>query len=112
MVRAVGLEPTQALRLNGFSYHFGFRRRPIWAFVSGPSHHHGVAALGAARPVSTHSRLGAWLGITSEGFPDLGSFTPAISRRALHCLSPVRLPLRHEPMRHFERIRAPYAGDL
>ena len=27
MVRAAGLEPAQALRPNGFSYHFGFRRR-------------------------------------------------------------------------------------
>lgn len=33
VVRAVGLEPTQALRPNGFSYRFGFRRRPAWAFV-------------------------------------------------------------------------------
>ena len=32
VVRAVGLEPTQALRPNGFSYHFGFRRRRL-AFV-------------------------------------------------------------------------------
>ena len=32
MVRAVGLEPTQALRPNGFSYLFGFRRRHL-AFV-------------------------------------------------------------------------------
>jgi hypothetical protein len=28
MVRAAGLEPAQALRPYGFSYHFGFRRRP------------------------------------------------------------------------------------
>jgi hypothetical protein len=27
LVRAAGLEPAQALRPNGFSYHFGFRRR-------------------------------------------------------------------------------------
>ena len=29
MVRAAGLEPAQASRPYGFSYHFGFRRRPV-----------------------------------------------------------------------------------
>src|ERR1700694_5277899 len=28
LVRAAGLEPAQALRPYGFSYHFGLRRRP------------------------------------------------------------------------------------
>ena len=28
VVRAAGLEPAQAFRPYGFSYHFGFRRRP------------------------------------------------------------------------------------
>jgi hypothetical protein len=41
---------------------------------SGLSLHHGVAALGAARLVSTPSRLRAWLGITSEGFPEFEQF--------------------------------------
>ena len=74
MVRAVGLEPTQALRPNGFSYHFGFRRRPDGRSWSGLSLHRGVAALGAARLVSTPSRFRAWLGIAIEGFPDFEQF--------------------------------------
>ena len=48
---------------------------------SGLSLHRGVAALGAARLVSTPSRLRAWLGITSKGFPEfeqfyIGDFSP------------------------------------
>src|ERR1700691_5055370 len=74
MVRAAGLEPAQALRPNGFSYHFGFRRRRYGRSWSGLSLHHGVAALGAARLVSTPSPVGAWLGIASEGFPEFGQF--------------------------------------
>jgi len=38
MVRAEGLEPSRALRPNGFSYHFGFRRRHpafvVWTIPS------------------------------------------------------------------------------
>ena len=30
LVRAAGLEPAQASRPYGFSYHFGFHRRPVW----------------------------------------------------------------------------------
>src|SRR6185437_7325990 len=41
---------------------------------SGLSLHHGIAALGAARLASTPSHCWAWLGITSEGFPDFGQF--------------------------------------
>jgi hypothetical protein len=74
MVRAAGLEPAQALRPNGFSYHFDFRRHPSGRSWSGLSLHHGVAALGAARLVSTPSRIRAWLGIASEGFPEFEQF--------------------------------------
>jgi hypothetical protein len=38
MVRAEGLEPSRALRPNGFSYHFGFHRRHpafvVWTIPS------------------------------------------------------------------------------
>jgi hypothetical protein len=38
MVRAAGIEPAQALRPYGFSYHFGFRRRHsafvVWTIPS------------------------------------------------------------------------------
>ena len=33
LVRAAGLEPAQGFRPYGFSYHFGFRRRPLRTFV-------------------------------------------------------------------------------
>ena len=76
LVRAAGLEPAQAFRPYGFSYHFGFRRRPTqdvrgldYTFTVA-----GVAALGAARLVSTPSRLRAWLGIAFAGFPDFEQF--------------------------------------
>ena len=72
-LRAAGLEPAQALRPNGFSYHFDFRRR-IARSWSGLSLHRSVAALGAPRLVSTPSHRWAWLGITSEGFPEFGRF--------------------------------------
>ena len=36
LVRAAGLEPAQFLRTEGFSYHFGFRRRARRARASGP----------------------------------------------------------------------------
>jgi hypothetical protein len=41
---------------------------------SGLSLHLGVAALGAARLVSTPSRFRAWLGIAISGFPDFEQF--------------------------------------
>src|SRR5271169_1728856 len=50
---------------------FAAANRRSW---SGLSLHHGVAALGAARLVSTPSPDGAWLGIASEGFPEFGQF--------------------------------------
>jgi len=64
MVRAAGVEPAQALRPYGFSYHFGFHRHPgvfvVWTIPS-PWR---VSAVGAARLVSTPSPSeGAWLGI-------------------------------------------------
>jgi hypothetical protein len=74
LVRAVGLEPTQASRPNGFSYHFDFRRRRTRRLWSGLSLHLSVAALGAARLVSTPSPFGAWLGIASQGFPEFEQF--------------------------------------
>jgi hypothetical protein len=55
-LRAGRLELPRAFRPNGFSYHFGFRRRQLYRRSwSGLSLHHSVAALGAARLVSTPS---------------------------------------------------------
>ena len=65
---------------------------------SGLSLHHTPAfagGLGAARPVSTPSRFRAWLGISSEAFPDFerfyaGHFHPGTQ----FTMSRVRLPFR------------------
>jgi hypothetical protein len=74
LVRAAGFEPAQALRPYGFSYHFGFGRRP--PDVRGLDYPFTVAdatdanALGAAHLVSTPSPYGgAWLGIACYRFP-------------------------------------------
>jgi len=68
MVRAAGLEPAQAFRPYGFSYHYGFRRVRRCASrhraLCGLDYPFTIAvALGAARLVSTPSRFRAWLGI-------------------------------------------------
>jgi hypothetical protein len=54
LVRAAGIEPAQALRPYGFSYHFGFRRRHL-AFVVWTIPSPWLCAVGAARLVSTPS---------------------------------------------------------
>jgi hypothetical protein len=79
-VRAAGIEPAQALRPYGFSYHFGFHRR-LEAFVvwTIPSPWR-VSAVGAARLVSTPSpakrRFGGSLARDChlKGFPDFEQF--------------------------------------
>ena len=93
VVRAAGLEPAQAFRPYGFSYHFGFRRPhrvtlgSATGSWSGLSLHPGVAALGAARLVSTPSagaalwRLGS--GLPAKDSPNLSSSAPQVSLRAL-----------------------------
>src|ERR1700754_230365 len=73
MVRAAGLEPARASRPNGFSYHFDFRRRHL-AFVVWT-----IPSPWRRRVRCCPSSLytfpgGAWLGITSEGFPEFEQF--------------------------------------
>jgi hypothetical protein len=68
VVRAAGLEPAQAFRPYGFSYHYDFRRPRRCAVrreaLCGLDYPFTIAfALGAARLVSTPSRYRAWLGI-------------------------------------------------
>jgi hypothetical protein len=99
VVRATGIEPVQALRPYGFSYQLRLspplRLQRLW---SGLSLHRGVAALGAARLVSTPSRRRAWLGITSEGFPEFEQFcVPGFPGRTQLGLSPLRLPISPRP---------------
>jgi hypothetical protein len=96
-VRAGGLEPPQALRPYGFSYHFGFRRRHL-AFVvwTIPSPWH--EAVGAARLVSTPSPWrGLGSGLPVKVSPNLSSSAPGVSPRALKGLSPMRLPVSPRP---------------
>jgi hypothetical protein len=87
MVRAEGLEPSRAVKLNGFSYRP--RLSPPGRDVSGHARQvcgldypftipRKIRGLGAARLVSTPSRLEcsgrAWLGIAISGFPEFGQF--------------------------------------
>src|SRR6266436_2317915 len=74
MVRAAGLEPAQAFRPHGFSYHFGFRRRHL-AFVvwTIPSPWRSRCRC-CPSSLYTFPLAGAWLGIASEGFPDFEQF--------------------------------------
>ena len=77
MVRAEGLEPSRALRPNGFLTRHGFRRPCAFAgFVvwTIPSPCPVWPGVGAARLVSTPSGRcsgRAWLGIASYRFPRL-----------------------------------------
>ena len=72
---------------NGFSYQLRLSPPPslglqalaykTWRLWSGLSLHPSDFALGAARLVSTPSRLRAWLGIAIAGFPDFEQFCTA-----------------------------------
>ncbi len=75
MVRAAGLEPAQAFRPHGFSYHFGFRRRP--SDVRGLDYPFTLAVTRfrcCPSSLYTFPLAEAWLGIASEGFPDFEQF--------------------------------------
>jgi hypothetical protein len=116
VVRTEGIEPSQEFPPYGFSYHFGFRRRPIQPFgrmvVRGLDYPFTLAtALGAARLVSTPSRCGAWLGIAIEGFPDFEQFCIAsfpASTQTIR-LSPLRLPVPPRPHFALVLLRSPTA---
>src|SRR5436309_12013306 len=97
LVRTAGLEPARAMP-NGFSYQLRLSPPPMWRLWSGLSLHPGVAAVGAARLVSTPSRRRAWLGITSEGFPEFEQFCiPGFPESTQLGLSPLRLPVSPRP---------------
>jgi len=108
VVRAVGVEPTQAEALRIFmpAAAFAVRARrscaPARGLWSGLSLHRlpVLRGLGAARLVSTPSRrkfpsrLGS--GLPLQVSPNLGSSASPVSRRALKfSLSPLRMPFRH-----------------
>jgi hypothetical protein len=102
VVRAEGVEPSRAVKLNGFSCHL--RLSPPPSGVCGLDYPFTLPrrfrGLGAARLVSTPSQtersVRAWLGIAISGFPEFGQFCIAVSLRALKfASSPLRLPFRH-----------------
>src|SRR5258708_6485590 len=74
MVRAAGLEPARAFQPNGFSYHFGFRRRRL-AFVvwTIPSPWRRRVRC-CPSSLYTFPKIRAWLGIASKGFPEFEQF--------------------------------------
>src|ERR1700730_7172492 len=86
VVRAEGLEPSRAIKLNGFSYRLrlsppgrGFlvRTRQVCGLDYPFTVSRKIRGLGAARLVSTPSRRRAhraWLGIAISGFPDFEQF--------------------------------------
>ena len=95
-MRAAGLEPAQVFRPYGFSYHFGFRRRPP-SDVRGLDYPFTLAfALGAARLVSTPSLSGLARDCHLKGFPEFGQFyAGGFPPRTQVSSSPLRLPFRH-----------------
>jgi hypothetical protein len=98
MVRAAGIEPARGFPQRIFlpPTAFAAARKRLW---SGLSLHPGVAALGAARLVSTPSRFRAWLGIAiCKVSPNLSSSASAVSRESTQSqLSPLRLPIPPRP---------------
>ncbi len=103
MVRAVGVEPTQALQPCGFSCRLRLSppargaRFAVWTI---PSPSPGVPRLRCC-PSSLYTfpaeiSVQAWLGIAIAGFPEFGQFCiagfPASTQVSL---SPLRMPFRH-----------------
>ena len=87
VVRAEGVEPSRAVKLNGFSYRLRLsppgrevlkRTRQVCGLDYPFTVPRKIQGLGAARLVSTPSRLErsgrAWLGIAISGFPEFGQF--------------------------------------
>ena len=68
LVPEAGIEPARPFRVEGFSYHFGFRRQRERCSWSGARLHHSLAAVGARRLLSTPSQTvaWAWLGVGSD----------------------------------------------
>ena len=111
MVRAVGVEPTRALRPCGFSYRL--RLSPLtpprlprfggFAVWTIPSPYSAVLEVRCC-PSSLYTFLKlcrkawpqAWLGIASEGFPEFEQFCIAgFPAGTQGMLSPLRMPFRH-----------------
>ena len=101
LVRAGGLEPPRAyarrIFLPATAFAAALREPRVWS-LDYPFTMAAIAAVGAARLVSTPSPAGAWLGIASEGFPEFGQFyVQGFPRRTQIGLSPLRLPIPPRP---------------
>lgn len=55
LVPEAGIEPARPFRVEGFSYHFNFRRQRERRSWSGARLHHSLSTLGARRLLSTPS---------------------------------------------------------
>lgn len=107
LVRAVGVEPTRALRPCGFSYRLRlspltpmrlrrFGGFAVWTIPSPCSARLEVRRRPSSLYTFPKRLLQAWLGIASEGFPEFERFCIAgfpVSTQGM--LSPLRMPFRH-----------------
>ena len=111
MVRAEGLEPSRAVKLNGFSYRLRLsppersvlkRPRQVCGLDYPFTVPRNIRGLGAARLVSTPSLSvcsGLGSGLPFQVSPNLGSSASPVSQASTQvCLSPLRLPFRHARM--------------
>src|SRR3546814_10161054 len=55
VVPGTGIEPVRS-KIEGFSYHFGFRRQHVCCSWSGARLHHSLTTVGARRLLSTPSQ--------------------------------------------------------
>ena len=103
MVPEAGIEPARPFLVEGFSYHFDFRRQRKRCSWSGARLHHSLATVGARRLLSTPSiepfgsRLGSALArmlAASRAFSEFdGLHLRGFPWRAQIALSPLCLPI-------------------
>ncbi len=103
MVPEAGIEPARPFRVEGFSYHFGFRRQHERCSWPGARLHHSLSTLGARRLLSTPSiesfdpGLGSVLArmlAASRAFAEFdGLHLRGFPWRAQIALSPLCLPI-------------------
>ena len=115
--------------VEGFSYHFGFRRQRMRCSWSGARLHHSLAAVGARRLLSTPSQAlaWAWLGVGSDAkasraFADFdglhfGRFPPKAQIVQVPCVyrfhhSGVVLNTLKTPTSIYWRLAGPWPSSL
>jgi hypothetical protein len=119
MVRAEGVEPTRAVKPRGFSCRLRLsppgrcaleRFRQVCGLDYPFTIPRKVRGLGAARLVSTPSRLECFSGLGSglpfQVSPNLSSSASPVSQASTQAsLSPLRLPFRHARVASLLRLR-------